>query len=385
MKNLTNNHFTYNQGFLLLFISDCLDFLDPVFTFDRFMEEINLTKYLKNENRLIGQRKELRKIVYLFCEYLRIAERGGKCTAPNWVLTAPSGCGKTEVYRILRDYFNDRGIDIPVLQIDLSQFTDAGYKGRDANEIIDLIAGANEKGDGTAVVFLDEADKKFVSSITVSGSDYNAAAQANLLTIIEGSLYDRTRRGYPKRTIDTGKTMFVLMGAFQTIRCARQKKRLHDRSIGFGSARKVHSDNNTRFYDDVSLDDMIECGMIEELAGRIEQVINLHRLSEKDMKDLIREKARLVSNDVGVAVEFDDNAVDSFLDIAYTNLGVRSVTNRIKKLVCEAISTVYYDDDFDKSEAMVLIGSPDDAVIGVTVNGSFFEFTDQLPSFNPFA
>lgn len=64
---------------------------------------------------------------------------------------------------------------------------------------------------------------------------------------------------------------------------------------------------------------------------------------------------------------------------------MRSVTNRIKKLVCEAISTVYYDDDFDKSEAMVLIGSPDDAVIGVTVNGSFFEFTDQLPSFNPFA
>jgi len=37
MKNLTDNHFTYNQGFLPLFISDCLDFLDPVFTFDRFM------------------------------------------------------------------------------------------------------------------------------------------------------------------------------------------------------------------------------------------------------------------------------------------------------------------------------------------------------------
>ena len=48
MKNLTNNHFTYNQGFLPLFISDCLDILDPVFTFDRFMEGIDLTKYLKN-------------------------------------------------------------------------------------------------------------------------------------------------------------------------------------------------------------------------------------------------------------------------------------------------------------------------------------------------
>ena len=31
-----------------MFLSDCLDLLDPVFTFDRFMEGINLQKYLKN-------------------------------------------------------------------------------------------------------------------------------------------------------------------------------------------------------------------------------------------------------------------------------------------------------------------------------------------------
>ena len=31
-----------------MFLSDCLDLLDPVFTFDRFMEGIDLTKYLKN-------------------------------------------------------------------------------------------------------------------------------------------------------------------------------------------------------------------------------------------------------------------------------------------------------------------------------------------------
>ena len=31
-----------------MFLSDCLDLLDPVFTFDRFMEGIDLSKYLKN-------------------------------------------------------------------------------------------------------------------------------------------------------------------------------------------------------------------------------------------------------------------------------------------------------------------------------------------------
>ena len=39
---------TIKQGYLPLFISDCLDLLDPVFTFDRFMEGIDLKKYLKN-------------------------------------------------------------------------------------------------------------------------------------------------------------------------------------------------------------------------------------------------------------------------------------------------------------------------------------------------
>lgn len=31
-----------------MFLSDCLDIFDPVLTFDRFMEGIDLKKYLKN-------------------------------------------------------------------------------------------------------------------------------------------------------------------------------------------------------------------------------------------------------------------------------------------------------------------------------------------------
>lgn len=48
MKNLTIPHFNPEQGYLPVFLSDCLDLLDPVFTFDRFMEGIDLNKYLRN-------------------------------------------------------------------------------------------------------------------------------------------------------------------------------------------------------------------------------------------------------------------------------------------------------------------------------------------------
>ncbi|MBR0160352.1 MAG: transposase, partial [Oscillospiraceae bacterium] len=47
MKKPTQHYSNAKQGFLPVFLSDCLDLLDPVLTFDRFMEGIELQKYLK--------------------------------------------------------------------------------------------------------------------------------------------------------------------------------------------------------------------------------------------------------------------------------------------------------------------------------------------------
>ena len=46
MKTLHNNYCNPKQGYLPLFLSDCLDLLDPVLTFDRLMGGIDLNKYL---------------------------------------------------------------------------------------------------------------------------------------------------------------------------------------------------------------------------------------------------------------------------------------------------------------------------------------------------
>lgn len=46
MKTLYNNYCNSKQGYLPLFLSDCLDLLDPVLTFDRLMGGIDLNKYL---------------------------------------------------------------------------------------------------------------------------------------------------------------------------------------------------------------------------------------------------------------------------------------------------------------------------------------------------
>ena len=51
MNNSTRPYSNPKQGFLPVFLSDCLDLLDPVFTFDRFMEGIDIQKYLKKVPR----------------------------------------------------------------------------------------------------------------------------------------------------------------------------------------------------------------------------------------------------------------------------------------------------------------------------------------------
>ena len=48
MKTLTQTYSNPKQAVLPMLISDYLDICDPVLTFDRFMEEIDLEKYLKN-------------------------------------------------------------------------------------------------------------------------------------------------------------------------------------------------------------------------------------------------------------------------------------------------------------------------------------------------
>ena len=327
-----------------------------------YIRPVDMLRYF--DERLIGQKSETKKIAYTFFEYLRSVAEGKDFTAPNWILTAPSGCGKTEVYRIIRDFCKEYGIPIPVVQVDLSLFTEAGYKGKEVSEIVKQIVEANNKTDGSAICFLDEADKKFIPSISNNG-DFNSALQSNLLTLVEGSEQTVEACSDKKEyTIDTTKTMFVFMGAFQDIRDKKQQKLEQKGTIGFGSSiekkkRTNHVDDC--FYEDISLDDMLEVGMLQELAGRVEQVINLHKLSEKDMLYLLEEKAKAISNELGVQVELTSKAKKSLLEICYSSLGIRRPMNCIRSLAKETLTEAYFNDNFNKDSIKIIIHSSETA------------------------
>ena len=315
------------------------------------------------ENRVQGQDLELRKAVFLIWQYLQCIMRGKTFQAANWFLSAPSGCGKTELYRTVRKFFQDHHIPIPVIQIDLSRITEEGFKGLDPSGIIDLIKIEQRETTGYAICFLDEADKKLLPSYDVHGENVNQSVQSGLLTLIEGTTSEMDKDGFSK-CFDTSKTMFVFMGAFQDLRNDRQKRAACSHTVGFNISDTEESINATdSFYSPITIDDIIRFGMVEELAGRIQQVINFRRMSDDSMLHLIRCKTDEIGEEMGIHIELSDQAERELLSIAFGNLGLRTPLNRIRELVINTIAAAFFDGNIKENEICIQIRNMKEAQI----------------------
>lgn len=321
-----------------------------------------------NAHRVQGQDAELKKAVYAIYKYIQDVAEGRLTHADSWMLTAPSGSGKTEFFRTIRDLFGMYHIAIPVVQIDLSQITETGYKGDNVSTIPEKILAMNPDTDGTAICFLDEADKKFVPSYGSHGVDINAAIQSNMLTLIEGTCL-KVDVNDMERNFDSNKTMFILMGAFQNIRNEKNNSVCKDHKylpLGFGVDYDTDDDSSEaedKFHEDITMQEIIDHGMIDELAGRMTQLINFHRLSDDDMRALIKCKVGEISDEMGIHIELSVSAEEELLGISFGSLGVRRPMNIIKELSRAAVAEVFFDDGFDPCADKVVINSIDSALI----------------------
>lgn len=317
------------------------------------------------EESVQGQGLELRKAVYLIWQYLQCVRKGKPFQAYNWFLTAPSGCGKTEFYRTLRRFFKEKGIPIPVVQIDLSRITEEGFKGLDPSNIVDMIKNDNSDSTGYAICFLDEADKKIMPNFDSHGNNVNSNMQSALLTLVEGSASEMDKDGVSKN-FDTGKTMFIFMGAFQDLRNERQKEAKRVNALGFSSVKTEDADIESSLYQPITMEDIIKFGMQEELAGRIQQIVNFKRLSDEAMLELILKKTQKISEEMGISIYLSEIARTELLSIAFGNLGLRQPLNKIRELTLNTISASFFEGELDtKKHCLVIHGLDEAAIVSV--------------------
>ena len=241
----------------------------------------------------------------------------------NMLMAAPSGCGKTETYRSLRNYFKTEIPELTISQVDVSVITEEGIVGAGSSILVDELMENGTNGYG--IVFMDEFDKKLIPSFA-EGANTSAAVQNQLLTIIEGREVPFILNGQPTGYyIDTSNTMFIGLGSFNE---SREQKKNAANNLGFGARTQ---DND--MFDEITREDMIKMGASYEMIGRFPLIVNYHKLSEEAVDKIIDKTLETLRLAYQLPIELDADMRTQLHEFANGVYGCRMLDSSIRDQV----------------------------------------------------
>lgn len=175
---------------------------------------------------------------------------------PHYILTGPSGSGKSYALQSLAE-----NLDIDYMEINAAQLTKEGTSG---NSLSKALAPIANHGDKPTIVFVDEFDKLFISGNSNSSLAHETTngVQNEFLKVLESD--EASVFGdYGKYIhVSVEKVLFVFAGAF----------------------------NGEH---DIDIDRLREFGIKTEFIGRVGLVYNLEKLSVQDLIDVLKNSTLL--------------------------------------------------------------------------------------------
>lgn len=244
------------------------------------------------------------------------------------LIIGPSGCGKNHMIETIKSF---EYLTCPVVYYDCTALTPAGFKGDDVTDIYKRLIEAKskfmsekKKDCSKMILFLDEADKIINWNHDANGESVNSMAQQTLLTLLAGT--------EKVAGIDTHNLLIILAGAFPRIDELRKER---DRNtIGFTSSETSHFDADSSLREDI-----LTIGGEKEFVGRIQNIIQLKRLTKSDLKAILMDenigvfvKKRKTFESAGLSLDIDDDMADAIVDCASKeDAGARSITNKMNE------------------------------------------------------
>ena len=330
---------------------------------DKFDSTTPRTIFEELDKYVIGQERAKRVVAIAAYNHLKRVRnwhspQGRLLKKSNVLMIGPTGCGKTHIARNLA-----RILDLPFIVADITEYTEAGYYGKDVEVMVgellhktDLNVNAAERG----IIFIDEIDKIARRS---HGARTGAGArdiggegvQQGLLKLLEGrKLYvplnvTQHWNKHDFAEIDTSNILFICAGTFSDLRVNASSAIGFERESGTGA-------------DEVKIShkDLLDYGLIPELLGRLPVNVRLDELNGGDLvkimtlppDSILKEYVQLLALDE-IQLEFSPDAIKNVADFSVEKkLGARG----LRAIIEEVMHDIMFDAPDKKPERIVVTG-----------------------------
>lgn len=342
----------------------------------------------------------------------------------NTLISGPSGSGKTYCAEILGDI-----LEVPTLIIDATDYTEAGYVGKSADDMIReliQIAPGSSKAEKSAfveknggLIFIDEIDKKAKDGKVIGHDISREGFQRAVLKLIErkhisiddpmspaGQLQDfidqQRGAGGAKRkgTISTENILFILGGSFQRpdedlealVRKRIEKGSGHFKDdgtftiTGFTAERNKPADPSRNYYRDADAEDYIRFGLIPELVGRAPVRTYVNSLSKNDLirimtetEDSILEQYKFEFSLFDIDISFSPDALEWVAERAENKkTGARALISVFENLLTDFQFELPGTNFKELGVTKAICEAPRDALLDMLERSPIVDFVEKF-------